>query len=517
MLYLNISDLHLEVLKVDKIITGGEKIVASSRREMPEGVISDGLIKDEEKFRVEFQKLLSSAYPKPIKGDKAALSISDHQSFTERLKLSPEVKEDEIVSEIVSNVKRTLHHDPARLENFYKEIEKTSPKEMFYTATQKSTIAHFVRHFQKLGIKVEFLSSRSLSIFELVSSLIAASETILYVQIEEGHLFSVFMDRYSPIWAKEVRIEDKPVIDEIESVLSTARKDKEIEVEKVITGGRNSIRMDVEKFRKKTGLELVKIKDVIEDLIKKKGLDFDSGGVPQFLFAQVLGLILLRNTAQPPNFAVDADELVDDTESVVTEEEIKPKSDEKESFDRDSQILSDQIVEYKKPVLKQIISSKIFIVLLTALVVFGTTSGLLFFIGKKDLVTLPFVGGPTLTPTPTVQPTSTPTPTIDPDLDRTEINLSVQNGTDISGLAGRTGDFLEKAGYEDVDRTNADRDDYEKTIVRIKESKRNFLQLFLRDIEERVEITEVEELDEEEEYDLVLVLGQDVNDQDESE
>ena len=85
------------------------------------------------------------------------------------------------------------------------------------------------------------------------------------------------------------------------------------------------------------------------------------------------------------------------------------------------------------------------------------------------------------TPTPveameeedTEEPTEEPTPT--EEADNSDISISVQNGSGVSGAAGEAADVLRSAGFSIASTTNADATDYTDVTIQIKNSLRTSL------------------------------------------
>jgi hypothetical protein len=129
-------------------------------------------------------------------------------------------------------------------------------------------------------------------------------------------------------------------------------------------------------------------------------------------------------------------------------------------------------------------------------------------LNKGANIQLPFISAtPSPTPIPTIEPTITPTPTIDSKLKRGDLKVSIQNGTDKTGYAKETADFLESKGYKNIAKSNADKDNYEKTIIKVKDSKKNYLPLLSSDLKDKFDTSTVETLDAEDKYDVIVILG----------
>jgi hypothetical protein len=114
---------------------------------------------------------------------------------------------------------------------------------------------------------------------------------------------------------------------------------------------------------------------------------------------------------------------------------------------------------------------------------------------------------PTTTPEPTVEPTAVPTPT--PSVAREELRVRVLNGTGTAGQAGEVEDALQEAGYAEIVTGNADSFDFETTQVQIKAEFSDALSYIREDLADYVEITEAEELDEDDTADVVITTGAD--------
>lgn len=100
---------------------------------------------------------------------------------------------------------------------------------------------------------------------------------------------------------------------------------------------------------------------------------------------------------------------------------------------------------------------------------------------------------PTDTPAPSVSPASketptpTPKPTINPvdkttGLDRSGLNVEVQNGSGVVGVASKMADFLKTFGYHIVATGNADNYNYENVTVSVKSASSKYLNLLKTDI-----------------------------------
>ena len=97
----------------------------------------------------------------------------------------------------------------------------------------------------------------------------------------------------------------------------------------------------------------------------------------------------------------------------------------------------------------------------------------------------------TSTPTPTNKPTPTETPTPKPTgnpvdnqtgLDRSQLSVTVENGSGQAGVAGSASDTLKSLGYDVVGTQNADNFDYTNVTIQVKSGSSNYLNLLKSDL-----------------------------------
>ena len=93
------------------------------------------------------------------------------------------------------------------------------------------------------------------------------------------------------------------------------------------------------------------------------------------------------------------------------------------------------------------------------------------------------------TPTPTEKPTDTPTPrpTQNPldsatGLDRSNLKVTVQNGSGEAGVAKKGVDLLVSLGYDVASPQNADKEDYTAVTIQVKAASSKYLTLLRNDL-----------------------------------
>lgn len=387
------------------------------------------------------------------------------------------------------------------MENFYKVLKSddSGKKEVFYTAMLKTTVANFIEFTKITGMKLDFLTSRVYALFELFKHDISPEDKVLYINADrKGFEYSVF-DSLGIIYSSEKKISKKSIPEEIEEIITDIAKQKSLNVAKVILGGIRSLELDNNTVNYS---KTVKISVYLDKLIEKHKINIDTGGVPTGLYSDVIGLLELSKDSAPPNFINELD--TDITDLPVNKKIGLPETTAPTA---ETNFSEQQIVEYKSSLFSKILSNKIFltgITLITALIIIFFT---LIFTGKLNMKTIPFLPSASPTPTVTLAPTLTPTPTIDTTLKRSGISINVQNGTQKSGYAKEIVSFLVEKGYKNPDKGNADKNDYEKSVIKIKESAKKYLPLLVSDLKEKIDTTTVETLSDTEKTDVIVILG----------
>lgn len=111
------------------------------------------------------------------------------------------------------------------------------------------------------------------------------------------------------------------------------------------------------------------------------------------------------------------------------------------------------------------------------------------------------------TPTASTAVTTTPTPT-EAELDKGELSVQVLNGSGTSGAASELADVLKEAGYTVSSTGNADRFDYEETVIQLKKSQQGYGSLLRKDLSSSYTVAaEVETLAESARYDAIVIVG----------
>lgn len=106
------------------------------------------------------------------------------------------------------------------------------------------------------------------------------------------------------------------------------------------------------------------------------------------------------------------------------------------------------------------------------------------FIFNKKLIK-----GETVESSPSPSPTPTQTPK--PALNRADWSFEVLNGTGVTGAAKKIADKLKELGYQVIKTGNADKSDYEKTEILVKDDLKEKIDLVIADLKDVIKIASV--------------------------
>lgn len=568
MIYLSITDYSLEVIQTKKSLISGEKVIASTQKELDEGILVNGLVAQKEKLVSALSDAFNNAYPAPIKDKEVSLIVSDEHIALHRFIIHKPEKKSDLTPLVISKARERIKEDLNTFECFYKLSDLESSSEVLFTAMPQNIIAHFSHVFEPVGLKLKGLSSRSFVLSYLVRPILTPTDVILYGHLEKKHAEYFVIDTKGPLFILQKPKAEKTPSAELTQLISKLKDEHKTSLTKIILAGADTNTLHTQELTEELSLPVVKLNELSETLLKSAGVHVMTSGESKMVYAACIGDLLLNKDTSAANFAKDVKlsasvlpkevptsepniekieksveldkknkaEKVENAkksegvEKVVKGEKISEKEQEMKSDKTDAKkkeesvsdqkmqevttkdqvpppMLSEPITQYRKSFMQNLWEKKM-IVMIGAVITLLVVAGIVWGESNQNSGVLPFMPKPTETPTPVPPtPTITPTPTIDPILKRSDIKVSVENGTDISGYAKEIGDLLEKKGYKNVGRTNADKDDYPATILKIKEVKKNYAQLIIDDLKEKITNITTDILEASRSSDAVLILG----------
>ena len=518
MIYLHLSSSSIEAIATKKgLLAKDEKISAVSRKVLSEKIPHQDLLENDQ-LATTIKELLKSAYPAEIKDNQVSTVLPDKQVIIKRFSLSGKKN---TTDEVIEKAKEFLPLDITLYENFYKEINVEDNKEIVFTAIPLSSALAYSRALKNASLKLTFLSSNAFSIYALIKPLIGNNEKVIYLDINQ-FLNLVIFDENGPLDTMEKKATPKNINAEIKTLIKKLHEKNNLTANKLIIAGEKSLELSATDLSEESSITVYKMGTLLEELLSGQKITFDTGGVPLMYFDKVLGLINLAKMSDVPNFAVDlknikVEELPAPPTTINTSfppepapSPVKMEVEEvpsPEPATSNESMLGQTIVEYRKSGLSAFFANRLVLTGLFA-AIFLIIVGSYLLIGQSRQFRLPFLSVPSPTPTVIPTPSVTPSPTIDPNQKRSDVKLQVLNGTDKTGFAKSSAEKLEDLGYREVTIGNADRDDYSKTVIRVKEVGRKYLPLVISDLAKDFDTSTIETLADDSQYDFVIILGQ---------
>lgn len=513
MLFLDISDSAF--VAIYSTNPKEQSVDAVFKAAIPDGVVSNGIIHDEKRLLQIVDDILSKSSFAGA-GDEVALIVTDKQVFTKIFPLPSDIDREGVAKYVLNEARKFLPYEPTELENFYKVIEAASGNRIFYTAMSRATISHYAKFLKEKGLGLTALYSRSQAVYTLLKNGLKNGETLLYLDVSKKEFQYALFDEHGPLIINEKKYTTLTVTHVIELAAKLAIESG-LPISRVVIGGEHSIGINLQKEENIESTKIQLLNDLLEELFPTIGTDIKTKDIPLVFLANALGAFFLIDNTATANFAKDLSAKEEPKESVPEarekenlSEEIVPEPVASQEQDtprvQSSYFMNNtDLVVNKQSALGKVFNKKIlgFIFgIVAALVIAGIVFG-----SVKKGGSIPFMGKPTSTPTPTLVPTETPTPTINPSLKRADVKVSVENGTEKTGYAKDIATFLEEKGYKNVTKANADKTDYVQTVILIKKSKQEYQPLIISDLKEKTSNPTVEELDSTDKNDIIIILG----------
>ena len=160
----DIADRTIEVAELIND-SGKIEVLSLGRVELAPGIVSRGKILNRNKLKESFEKLFSTAKPKPIKDKKIIFSLSEHQVYIHTFYLRSHDKEsrDNLV---LKEAKTTIPLDGDGLVFSYRVLkEDLKGVEILLVATSKRVILDWYLFFDKMNIEIELFDVEDLATF----------------------------------------------------------------------------------------------------------------------------------------------------------------------------------------------------------------------------------------------------------------------------------------------------------------------------------------------------------------
>lgn len=530
---LDISDCSIEVLRLKKNLFGKRGVSSFGRAELEEGIAKKGEILDGQKLAEKLGGL--------IKGAKVNFTLPDLRIFTHRVLLPLDISYPAIDPFLKEKVVEVIPLEFEDLTYDFKVLSETEKgREILFVAIPKKILVGYLKTFRILKLIPVLAVPESIAAFEIFKETVVKDETVLFVDVGGKTSTFSFFDKFGPFLTLNKPVQTKVLKEEVKRVGKFLKEKYDKEIKRVIIGGGRSLEMDAEAFSKEIGIWTTGADKILEDKLLKIPLIFNVGKLPPILFLNVLGLALLAQRKDELNLLKDIKtlslEFVEEEserrkiekkgQSGENKEEGKKKKEkegigEGEGEEEEAQEKIEEGTGQKEKKAEILAKGRTFlsnffkaffrsqrrlILLIIILAALLTFFGIYFLIKKPSAKkTVRMVKEETPIVSSTSQP-STPTPTLR--INRKDLKIKVLNGSGIPGEAKEAASILEELGYKVVETANADSYDYEKTVIKIKEEKKNFFSLLTNDLKTHYIISGEEFiLPKDEKVEAIIIIG----------
>ncbi len=161
---LDISDRSVEVVELEKVFRFS--VVTYGRTELPDGIVVNGKIVDQNSLAEKLKKLLKEAHPKRVSTNKVIVSLPESQVFIQCFVVDQKLKSGALTNYIINKVSLLL---PLNIDKTYWDfIEKPLPdknrKLIIFISVPKDVAGGYVKFCNSVGLEVVSLCVESLSL-----------------------------------------------------------------------------------------------------------------------------------------------------------------------------------------------------------------------------------------------------------------------------------------------------------------------------------------------------------------
>ena len=165
---LDISDRSAEIIELEKVFKFS--VVTYGRTELPEGVVENGRIINQNVLAEEIKKLLKGAKPKKVSTNKVIVSLPESQIFIECFEVSSKLKSGALIKAITDKMSVSL---PIDIDKTYwdfteKSLADKTKKMIMLIGVPKDIANSYVKFCNSIGLEVVSLCTESLSLARIV-------------------------------------------------------------------------------------------------------------------------------------------------------------------------------------------------------------------------------------------------------------------------------------------------------------------------------------------------------------
>ena len=165
---LDIGDRSVEIIELEKVFRFS--VVTYGRVELPEKVIENGRILDQNILAEKIKKLLKEVKPKKVSTNKVIVSLPESQVFVQCFEVESKLKSNDLSKAVMEKASLAM---PVNIEKSYWDfIEKPlfdkTKKLIIFISVQKDIANSYVKFCNSIGLEVISLCTESLSLARVI-------------------------------------------------------------------------------------------------------------------------------------------------------------------------------------------------------------------------------------------------------------------------------------------------------------------------------------------------------------
>lgn len=532
MLAFDFSEKSIEVLQFKKPLFRRLAIVALGKAELEDEILKVGLPKNENILSEKVLELLGENENR--NNEECLFNLPPGSFLFKRLKLAADLSKELLQEEIETALVEETGTAVANLVYSFGRVRLSDlTQEVLVFSTPKEVLDSFRRVFLQIGLVPIFAIAQPWAVYQGLDEALDDKGLTAVLEAKGDNLGLSFLDSFGPISDFKGRIGAKTLIKDFGNARVEVEEQNVRQVSKLILAGESGLGLDPLVLEKKLDLSIGLAAEYIALQIKERAADLSQIKLPTTLFAKTLGLMLAFENSQTEFNLISkklgtvkvGKEFIKKqkiaSQDFLRNAKIKDKEKDKNNKEEivgETMMLSENkgtfaIKDYIRVAPKWLVIGGVFLLLLVG--------GSKIIMGAKGILSNRFTqfinntfSSPTPTEAPSPMPTLTvtplpPTPTPTPVLLKSDLKISVLNGSGIKGAANSAADFLKTLGYNVTKTGNAARYDYLQTTIAIKESRRAYLPQLKVALETKYQVSvEVGVVAETEGFDAQVVVGQ---------
>jgi len=185
---LDIGDRSIEIIELEKIFRFS--ISTYGKTELPEGIVENGRIIDQNALAERLKKLLKEAKPKKVSTNKVIVSLPQSQVFIQCFEVDANLKSGDLFRTIIEKVVLLL---PINIDKTYwdfveKPLSDKTKKLIIFVSIPKDIANSYVKFCNSIGLEVVSLGIESLSLARVILKNISSHTLIMDIGSQATNL-----------------------------------------------------------------------------------------------------------------------------------------------------------------------------------------------------------------------------------------------------------------------------------------------------------------------------------------